>query len=55
MINTNSSIRYDLILGSRRISNYLWILLSFIGGLGFFITGVSSYFQIEILPFTKID
>jgi hypothetical protein len=55
MINTDSSVRYDLILGSRRVSNYLWIFISFIGGLGFFSAGVSSYFQIQLLPFTKTD
>jgi Ycf4 len=48
-------IRYDLILGSRRFSNYFWLLVSLLGGVGFFVVGISSYFQIQILPFTKID
>ena len=29
--------------------------LSFIGGFGFFTTGISSYLQKELLPFTKVD
>jgi len=49
------SIRHDLILGSRRLSNYFWLLISFLGGLGFFIVGISSYFQLQLLPFGKID
>ena len=44
-------IRYDLILGSRRTSNYLWMVLTFIGGLGFFLAGISSYLGIQLLPF----
>jgi hypothetical protein len=55
MINVNSRVRYDLILGSRRISNYLWTLISFLGGLGFFTVGVSSYFKIQLLPFSNTE
>ncbi len=54
MVN-DKKVRLDLILGSRRLSNYLWTVVTFLGGLGFFITGVSSYLQKEILPFIKID
>ncbi len=53
MINVNSGVRHDLILGSRRISNYLWALISFLGGLGFFIVGISSYLKIQLLPFSN--
>ena len=55
MTKETTLIRCDLILGSRRFSNYFWLLVSFLGGIGFFVVGVSSYFQIQILPFTKID
>ena len=48
-----SNIRTDYILGSRRISNYWWATVIFFGGLGFFLVGLSSYFHIELLPFTK--
>ena len=44
-------IRYDLILGSRRTSNYLWMVMTFIGGLGFFLAGISSYLGYQLLPF----
>ena len=54
MVN-DKKVRLDLILGSRRLSNYIWTVVTFLGGLGFFITGVSSYLQKEILPFIKID
>lgn len=49
------TLRYDLILGSRRISNYIWALLTFIGGTGFLLAGLSSYLEIELLPFGNTD
>ena len=48
-------VRYDLILGSRRASNYLWLIISFLGGVGFFTVGISSYLGIQILPFTNVE
>jgi len=51
----NTPIRYNLILGSKRISNYFWLVISFLGGVGFFLAGLSSYLQIQMLPFTKIE
>ncbi len=47
----NETLRYDLILGSKRFSNYVWALLTFIGGFGFLLAGLSSYLEIELLPF----
>ena len=55
MNTQNKLIRYNLILGSKRISNYFWLMISFLGGTGFFLAGLSSYLQIQILPFTKVD
>jgi hypothetical protein len=55
MTRQNNLVRYNLILGSKRISNYFWLITSFLGGIGFFLVGLSSYLQIQILPFTKID
>ena len=46
-------IRYDLILGSRRTSNYLWTVITFIGGIGFFLAGISSYLGFQLLPFAN--
>nr|YP_009732151.1 photosystem I assembly protein ycf4 [Gracilaria spinulosa]QHS70732.1 photosystem I assembly protein ycf4 [Gracilaria spinulosa] len=46
-------IKIDKILGSRRISNYCWATIIFLGGLSFFLAGLSSYLKVELLPFTK--
>lgn len=50
-MTTNENIRQDLILGSRRFSNYIWAILTFIGGFGFLLAGLSSYLEIELIPF----
>jgi hypothetical protein len=49
------SINKDIIKGSRRISNYISIVLLYIGGLGFFLAGLSSYFQKNLIPFTDVS
>ena len=46
-------IRQDKIVGSRRFSNYFWSLFLLIGGLGFLLAGISSYFKINLLPFAN--
>lgn len=45
----SSSVFRQNILGSRRFSNYLWAVVSLIGGLGFLLAGLSSYFRINLL------
>nr|YP_009541583.1 photosystem I assembly protein Ycf4 [Synarthrophyton chejuense]AYR05592.1 photosystem I assembly protein Ycf4 [Synarthrophyton chejuense] len=45
--------RTDTILGSRRLSNYWWAFVILLGGICFFLVGISSYYNIELLPFTK--
>ena len=47
-----NEIRQDKIIGSRRFSNYFWSVFLFVGGLGFLLAGISSYFKINLLPFT---
>ena len=44
--------RYEIV-GGRRLSNYWWALVIFLGGCGFLITGVSSYYNKNLwtLPF----
>ena len=37
------------VLGSRRWSNYLWATVAAIGGIGFLLAGLSSYFKINLL------
>jgi hypothetical protein len=48
------NIRQDKIIGSRRLSNYFWTVVLCLGGLGFLLAGFSSYFNINLLPFTNI-
>jgi len=47
-----NEIRQDKIIGSRRFSNYFWSFFLFVGGLGFLLAGLSSYLNINLLPFT---
>lgn len=46
-------IRQDVIVGSRRFSNYFWSVFLFCGGIGFLLAGLSSYFKINLLPFAN--
>ena len=41
----NESLLRSYITGSRRISNIFWAVVVSLGGLGFFLTGLSSYFK----------
>jgi hypothetical protein len=52
-VDQKNKIRRDTILGSKRLSNYFWsgILLS--GGIGFFLAGLSSYLNTNLLPFAS--
>jgi hypothetical protein len=47
-------IRYQ-VPGARRWSNYLWGSILSIGGAGFLLTGLSSYFQTQLIPFLNIS
>lgn len=38
------------VLGSRRFSNFFWATVVSIGGTGFLLTGLSSYFHVNLLP-----
>jgi len=40
------------VLGARRLSNYWWATVTFLGGLGFLLAGVSSYLNVNLLPFS---
>lgn len=46
----NLILRQD-ILGARRLSNYFWAIASTIGGAGFLLSSLSSYFKVNLLPF----
>jgi hypothetical protein len=49
----NKDIRQDKIIGSRRISNYFWTFVLFVGGISFLLAGLSSYLKINLLPFAN--
>lgn len=40
---------YQPVLGSRRFSNYFWAVICAIGGVGFLLAGLSSYFKANLL------
>lgn len=42
------------ILGARRPSNYFWAAITAIGGVGFFLAGISSYLHTNLLPFSDL-
>jgi Ycf4 len=48
-----NEIRRDTIIGSRRFSNYFWSFFLFVGGIGFLLAGISSYFKVNLLPFAN--
>jgi hypothetical protein len=48
-----NEIRQDKIIGSRRFSNYFWAFFLFVGGLSFLLAGMSSYFKVNLLPFSN--
>lgn len=41
------------IQGSRRFSNYWWATTILMGGIGFVLSGLSSYYQINLIPFAR--
>ena len=53
-LNTENSIKYEYILGTRRISNYIFALVLFTSGLAFFLAGLSSYFKVNFIPFSEL-
>ena len=42
------------ITGSRQLSNIFWAIAVTIGGYGFFLTGLSSYFKVNFLLFSDV-
>jgi hypothetical protein len=50
-IEQQTSIR-SYIKGSRQLSNIFWALAVSAGGLGFFLSGLSSFFKINLLVFS---
>ncbi len=50
---TDSETLVQPVLGSRRLSNYFWAIVVSIGGGGFLLAGLSSYFQVNLLPISN--
>lgn len=48
---SDNLLKRDVVVGSRRFSNFFWTFVLFFGGLGFLLAGISSYFQKNILFF----
>lgn len=49
-IKESDLIRRYIVIGSRRLSNYWWASIIFLGGIGFLLTGISSYLGFDLLP-----
>lgn len=45
----DSQVLRQEVLGSRRLSNYLWATVTSIGGIGFLLAGLSSYLRVNLL------
>ncbi len=52
-ITTDKPVLRQPILGSRRFSNYWWATIISLGALGFLLAGLSSYWQVNLLPFAR--
>lgn len=48
--NSTANIYREFLDGANVWSNYLWSLILFTGGLGFFLAGLGSYFQVNFFP-----
>jgi len=46
-----SQVLHQKILGSRRFSNYWWATVVSLGATGFLLAGLSSYLNVNLLPF----
>jgi Ycf4 len=52
-INDNKLIKYDVIVGSKRLNNFILCGILFLGGIGFLLSGLSSYLKMNLLPFSN--
>ena len=50
MKSQQTIVRYQ-VPGARRLSNYIWGIILSLGGIGFLLTGISCYLQVQLLPF----
>jgi len=54
MVNMSEILRQD-VLGSRRFSNYFWALVVSMGGVGFLLSGLSSYLKTNLLIVSDVS
>jgi hypothetical protein len=54
MSGQDLTVKYEYILGSKRLSNYIFALVLSGAGLAFFLAGLSSYFKINLIPFSDL-
>nr|QIA47050.1 hypothetical chloroplast RF4 [Colemanosphaera charkowiensis] len=55
MTQNNILIRRYIIIGERRLSNYWWAIIIFLGSCGFLATGFCSYFGIDFSFFNLLN
>nr|WOC92288.1 photosystem I assembly protein Ycf4 [Utricularia triloba] len=53
MICRSEHIWIELITGSRKLSNFCWALIIFLGSLGFLLVGISSYLGRNLISFVS--
>lgn len=51
VVSTSPRLLRQTVVGSRRFSNYWWATIVSLGGVGFLLSGLSSYLQVNLLPF----
>jgi Ycf4 len=49
-VTVDRTVLSQPVLGSRRFSNFFWAVVVSIGGIGFLLAGLSSYFKVNLLP-----
>jgi hypothetical protein len=54
MTNQSNVLRQN-VLGSRRFSNYFWAAIVTMGGVGFLLSGLSSYFKTNLLLVSDVS
>lgn len=51
---SGKTLMRQTILGARRPSNFFWAAVTAVGGIGFFLAGISSYLNTNLLPFSDL-
>jgi hypothetical protein len=51
--STPTSVLRRVVLGARRFSNYWWAVVVSLGATGFLLAGISSYLNVNLLPFAE--